>query len=167
MPAPIILHVEAKNGLAKAALGQKIWKGCDETFRLVREKVRKRAERKSPERLAVNQLVQLVPFNRNAKFQRVEPSDEKCIIIALKRIPSVEEGAPAQTSRECRNPLHGELGRVMPGNRPQRRIAGQRVDRLRAGGVIHKVSIKPEAERIAQRGTKDVVLLEDKELALR
>src|ERR1700680_2465831 len=114
-----------------------------------------------------HQFIELVPFNGNAKLQRMKTSHQKRVIIPLKRIPSEKRRTShAQTSLELVNARHHKSGSIVSRHSGEGSVIDGWIDRLYGVETIGEIAIKAKSQRIDQRGAEDVVLSENQDLTL-
>src|ERR1700674_1467048 len=129
MPAPVVLHIGAEEGLAKAPRTDGLRKACIEPLGMVGEEVRQRAEVEYPGGSAEGKRVELHTFHSSAEFQGISSIGEKGIVISLKRIPveQVVAGDAYPPPEMGREHSYNQRSGVLPRNSTQRRVPRQRI----------------------------------------
>src|SRR5437870_1320448 len=166
--APIVLGVQAKNGLAQSRLsyGAEVLPG--EPERVVGKKSSQSTEIEDPAGIGVPETVELHALDLASKFERVGSMRPKGVVISLEGVPAiVNVGISIHTARKLvNNAADNHVSGGLPGYGEERLVVSQGVDGTLARIVQLMETAKSRASGIHQRGAKSMGLLQAHDLAM-
>src|SRR6184192_2171289 len=156
-PAPIVLQVAAKDGLANITGRKRADNSSLEPRWLIRHETWYIGELPNAAWIGKRRGLHQHALNRHPKLDSVLASIEECVVVHLEGIPTVQVGWQSpDTAWQKRGAADLDLGGIPTGEGTQTSIRGHSINCSCALVVIHGFMVKPESDGI-DKGRREAV----------